>query len=135
MEQLGYPDFLQAGADELIDRQYAGRPHLRPIYDAIVSAAARCGEVVIQARKTWGSLVTPRRTFARVQAPTKRRVDLGLRLENRRPAGRLQPSRIHGTMLLQVCLTAPGEVDAQVGSWLQQAYDENSQSAGRLALR
>lgn len=126
MERFGYPDFLQASADELIDRQYADRPHLRPIYDAIVSAAARCGEVVIQTRKTWVSLVTPRRTFARVLAPTKGRVDLGLRLENRRPAGRLQSSRIHETMPLQVSLTAAGEVDAQVVSWLQQAYDENS---------
>src|SRR5690242_10768624 len=35
MERFGYPDYLQATADELIDNQYADRPDLRPVYDAI----------------------------------------------------------------------------------------------------
>jgi len=76
MERFGYPDFLVASADELIDGQYKDRPQLRPILDAILAATAGLGEVVIQARKTFVSLVTPRRTFARVQATTRNRVDL-----------------------------------------------------------
>jgi hypothetical protein len=126
MERFGYPDFVLATADQLIEQQYADRPHLRPIYDAIVTAATRCGEVTIQARKTYVSLVTPRRTFARVQPTTKTRVDLGLRLAGRRPGGRLQPSNIHETMRLQVSVTAPNQVDSDVQKWLQQAYAENS---------
>jgi hypothetical protein len=39
MERFGYPDFVTASADELIDAQYADRPHLRAIYEAIVAAA------------------------------------------------------------------------------------------------
>lgn len=126
MERFGYPDFVLATADQLIEQQYADRPHLRPIYDTIVEAATRCGEVIIQARKTYVSLVSPRRTFARVQPTTKTRVDLGLRLDGRRPRGRLQSSRIHETMRLQVSLAAPDEVDADVQKWLRQAYAENS---------
>lgn len=124
-ERFGYPDHLLASADELIDAQYADRPHLRPIFDAIIDAAAALGEVVIQARKGYVSLVTPRRTFARVQPTTKHRVDLALRLEGQKPGGRLQPSKIHETTKLQVGLTAPEEVDAEVLKWLQQAYDQN----------
>ncbi len=56
------------------------------------------GGVIIQARKTFVSLVSPRKTFARVQATTKNRVGLGLRLEGQKPIGRLRPSRIHETM-------------------------------------
>src|SRR5918996_3444432 len=67
-------------ADELIAGQYAGRPHLRAIFDAIIKAATECGEIVIQARKTYVSLVAPRRTFARIK-PLRNQVDLGLRLE------------------------------------------------------
>src|SRR5213594_4545077 len=67
MERFGYPDFLLATADELIDGQYADRPKLRPIFDAIIDAAAGLGKVTIQARKTYVSLVSPRRTFARIQ--------------------------------------------------------------------
>src|SRR5438034_6573416 len=125
MERFGYPDFLLATADELIDGQYSDRPQLRPIFDALIDAAAGLGEVTIQARKTYVSLVSPRRTFARIQPTTKNRVDLGLRLEGRKPKGRLQPSKIQETMQVQIGLTAPDEVDSEVLGWLQQAYDEN----------
>jgi Domain of unknown function (DUF5655) len=125
MERFGYPDFILATADELIEKQYADRSHLRPIYDAIISAAARCDELVIQARKTYVSLVAPRRTFARVQ-PAKTRVDLGLRLESCKPGGRLEPARIHHTMRVQIALTTREEVDAEVQLWLERAYLENA---------
>ena len=125
MERFGYPEFLLASADELIEAQYADRQHLRPIFDAILDAAAGLGEVIIQARKGYVSLVTPRRTFARVQPTTKNRVDLGLRLEGQKPGGRLVPSKIQETMQLQISLTSREEVDSEVLDWLQQAYDQN----------
>ena len=124
MERFGYPDFFLASADELIDGQYADRPQLRPIFDAIIDAAAGLGEVIIQARKTYVSLVTPRRTFARVQ-PGKDRVNLALRLEGQIPGGRLQPSKIHESMSLQISLATLDEVDSEALHWLQQAYDQN----------
>jgi len=125
MERFGYPDFLMASAEELIERQYADRSRLRPIYDAIIIAAERCGKLIVQARKTYVSLVAPRRTFARVQ-PGKQRVDLGLRLEKCELGGRLELSRIHHTMRVQIALTTPSEVDSEVQRWLQLAYQENS---------
>jgi hypothetical protein len=125
MERFGYPAFFLATADELIEGQYADRPQLRPIFEAIIDAAARLGEVVVQTRKTYVSLVTPRRTFARIQPTTKQRVDLGLRLEGQQPGGRLQSSKIHETMPLQISLTTQDEVDAEVLAWLRQTYDQN----------
>ena len=125
MERFGYPDFMQASAEELIQGQYADRPQLRPIFETILGAVAGLGEVTIQARKTYVSLMTTRRTFARVQPTTKQRVDLGLRLEGQRPGGRLQPSRIHASTPLQISLTTPDEVDAELLDWLQKAYDQN----------
>jgi hypothetical protein len=125
MERFGYPDFLLASAGELIDGQYADRPQLRPIFDAVISASMGLGEVIIQARKTYVSLVSPRRTFARVQATTRNRVDLGLRLEGQILAGRLQLSRIHETMRFQISLTAPCDIDSEALDWLQKAYDQN----------
>ena len=41
MERFGYPDFLTATADELIDGQYADRLQLRPIFDAVIAQGAR----------------------------------------------------------------------------------------------
>jgi hypothetical protein len=71
------------------------------------------------------SLRTSRRTFARVQATTKQRVDLALRLEGQKPSGRLQPSSIHASTPLQISLTTSDDVDAEVLGWLQKAYDQN----------
>jgi hypothetical protein len=101
------------------------RPQLRPIYDAIIENAGMLGRVTIQARKTYVSLVSPRWTFDRVQRTTRTRVDLGLRLEGSKPRGRLRPSRIHDTMAVQIRLTAPEEVDAEVLEWLRRVYEEN----------
>src|SRR5262245_29287071 len=47
MEQFGYPDFVVATADELIEQQYADRLDLRPIYDAIIETAEKVGKVTI----------------------------------------------------------------------------------------
>lgn len=119
------PDFLTATAAELIAEQYGDRSHLRAIYDAIIDAAKECGEIIIQARKTYVSLVAPRRTFARIK-PLRNQVDLGLRLEHCEPVGRIEPSRIHHTMRVQIGLTSPQDVDPEVRYLLTQAYLENS---------
>jgi hypothetical protein len=87
---------LTAEARELIDGQYADRPRLRPVLDAVLAALPGLGPVTVQARTTLVSLVTPRRTFAVVQATTKNRVDLGLRLDTVRPGGRLLPENWSG---------------------------------------
>jgi hypothetical protein len=125
MERFGYPDYYLASAEELIGAQYSDRPHLRPILDAIIDAAAGLGEIAVQARKGYVSLVTPRRTFARVQATTKNRVDLCLRLKNQSPAGRLRPSKRHEHMEHEIRLTATDKVDSEVSGWLQRAYEQN----------
>jgi hypothetical protein len=125
MERFGYPEFMLASAGELIDGQYADRPHLRPILDVLIAAALELGPVTIQARKTYVSLVSPRRTFARVVPTTRQRVDLGLRLEGIQPGGRLQPSKIQESMPLQIGLASPQDVDREVLGWLRRAYEEN----------
>jgi hypothetical protein len=120
------PDFLTADADELIDAQYADRPRLRPVLDAVLAALPALGPVTVQARKTLVSLVGPRRTFAVVQATTKNRVDLGLRLDHDRPGGRLLVARDIGAATLRIPLTGPGDLDEEALGWLRRAYDENA---------
>ena len=107
-ERFGYPDFLTAEADELIAGQYADRPQLRPVFDAVLTALPAVGPATVQARKTMVSLVTPRRTFAVIQATTKTRVDLGLRLEHERPGGRLLAARDLGAATVRIALTPNG---------------------------
>jgi hypothetical protein len=113
-------------ADELIKAQYADRPRLRPVLDAVLAALPALGPVTVQARKTMVSLVGPRRTFAVVQATTKNRVDLGLRLDHERPGGRLLVARDIGAATLRIPLAGPGDLDEEALGWLRRAYDENA---------
>ncbi|WP_189060491.1 DUF5655 domain-containing protein [Longimycelium tulufanense] len=126
MERFGYPDFMLASADELIDAQYADRPALRPVLDRVLAVVATLGEVTVQARKTYVSLVGPRRTFAVVKASTRRRVDLGLRLADE-PGGRLEAARSIGSdaAAVRIGLHSADEVDDEVVEYLRRAYDEN----------
>ncbi|HEY6278736.1 MAG TPA: DUF5655 domain-containing protein, partial [Streptosporangiaceae bacterium] len=110
-EQPGRRDPDDAG--QLIADQYADRPQLRPILDAVLAALPPLGPVRIQARKTFVSLVSPRRTFAVVQATTKNRVDLGLRLDGQEPAGRLQAARDIGAATVRIALCRPEDFDEE----------------------
>jgi hypothetical protein len=118
-------------SDELVDAQYADRPQLRPVLDAVLAAAAALGPVSAAARRSCVSLVSPRRTFAAVQATTRGRVDLGLRLDGEPPAGRLLVAKniASGTINLRIALSGPGNVDDEVAAWLRRAYDASVAAA------
>src|SRR2546426_11078348 len=72
MERFGYPDFLLATADELIDGQYAGRAQLRPIFDALIDAAAGVGPAAHHARQNHLSLLSPLPAVAPGQTHAKK---------------------------------------------------------------
>jgi len=127
MERFGYPDFMLASADELIDGQYVDRPQLRPILDAVLAACHSLGPVTIQARKTYVSLLSPRRTFAIVKATTRKRVDLGLRIDGQAPGGRLlDGSRLGSDSIkLRIPIAGMDELDGEALAYLERAYRAN----------
>jgi hypothetical protein len=128
MERFGYPPWLVASADDLIEGQYRDRPELRPIFEAILARVASLGPVTIQTRKGYVSLVTPKRTFAAVQPTSKRRVDLGLRLAEQPFVGRLESPAAMGSSMVthRISLTSVDQVDDEVEAWLRRSYDENT---------
>lgn len=128
MERFGYPDYLQATADDLIDGQYMDRPELRPILETILGLLPSVGQVEVQARKTYVALITPKRTFAAVQPTTRKRVDLGLRLAaDQKPDGRLElaPNFGQSSVTHKIGLASVDEIDADVEGWLGRAYEAN----------
>lgn len=128
MERFGYPDYLRATADELVEGQYRDRPALRPILDAVLSLLPGIGAVEVQSRKTYVALLTPRRTFASVEPTNRTRVDLGLRLPKDQPEdGRLVRAISMGqsSVTHRIGLGSVDDVDELVQGWLSRAYDEN----------
>lgn len=126
-ERLGYPGFLTASSEELVAGQFADRPQLRPILDAVLAAVESWPDLDFQARKTYVTLVTPRRTFALLAATTKKAFDVGLRWPGHAPGGRLLgPSPLSSAGLtVRFRLTAPEEVDDEVVAALRDAWQAN----------
>jgi hypothetical protein len=126
-ETFGYPDFLLASADELVDGQYADRPALRPVFDAVIAAVGGFEGLRIQARRTYVSLLTGRRTFAIVQPTTKTRLDVGLRLPDAELIGRLLLAENLGgdAITRRVALESVTDLDDAALGWIRRAYEES----------
>ncbi|HSJ58485.1 MAG TPA: DUF4287 domain-containing protein [Anaerolineae bacterium] len=111
--------------EDLVEAQYAGpKAALRPIYDTVLAAVSQFGpDVEIAPKKTYVSL-RRNKQFAIVQPSTRTRVDLGLNLKGAEPTERLEGGNVFSGMCThRVRLESPGDVDTQVVSWLQAAYD------------
>jgi len=120
-------------ADALIEGQYADRPQLRPILDAVLAILPELAPVTVRPRGTLVTLFTPRRAFAAVRPTTRSRVDLGLRLDGTGPGGRLLAGGNvgGGGVTVRVALAGPDDVDDEVRELMRRAYAENAAPAPR----
>jgi hypothetical protein len=110
---------------DLVAAQYAGpKAGLKPVYDKLIKAAKALGaDLEIAPKKTYVSL-RRKKQFALVQPSTKTRVDLGINLKGKEPAGRLEASGSFNAMVShRVRLESAKDVDAEVKRWLEEAYD------------
>ena len=107
--------------DDLLAQQYAGpRAALLPTYEEIVAISRGLGDDVVVSIKKTGVSLRRRKQFALVEAPSARRVRLGLNLAGTPPTERLRPTT--GMCTHTVDLADPDDVDDEIASWLRRAY-------------
>lgn len=111
-----------ATADDLVDAQYAGaKAALRPVMEQIVGAVRGFGaDVEIAPKKTSVSLRRSKQ-FALVEAPSSKRVQLGINLGGTPPTERLRAAG--GMCTHRVDVTALEQVDDELLGWLRAAYE------------
>ena len=111
--------------EDLVKSQYTGKESLRPIYEKILEVVQAFGpEVKVVPKKTTVSLVRTKQ-FALIKPATKTRIDLGLKLREKEPEGRLENSGPFGTMCThRVRLSEVSEVNTELIAWLAAAYEE-----------
>jgi predicted transport protein len=110
---------------EAIDAQYSGgKAVLRPIYERICGLVTGFGDdVEIGARNTYVAFSRGRQ-FALVR-PASKHVDVGLKLRDLPPGGRLETAQNvgSGSMTHKVTVSSLDEIDDELVGWLRQAYN------------
>ena len=102
-----------------------GKEGLRPLYERLADRAASLGPDVELAPKKANVSVRRRKQFALIQPTTRTRMDLGLILKGQPALGRLEPSGAFNAMFThRIKLASLDDVDAEILSWLKEAYDE-----------
>ena len=105
--------------------QYDGaKAALKPIYDKLVSICEAFGkDVELSPKKGYVSLRRSKQ-FATIHPSTATRVDLGIKLKDVAPKGRLEAAGSwNGMVTHRVRIEKVSEVDAELKAWLKQAYE------------
>ena len=113
-------------ADEKISQLFNGnKSGWRTTYDGLLRKINKFGsDVTVSPTNSYISILRQGRKFAIVQA-TSDRLDIGIKLKGIPSKGRLEESGAWNAMVThRVQIDNPRQIDAEVISWLHQAYDK-----------
>ena len=111
---------------DLVLNQYKGKEGLLLIYAKLLTEINKFGpDIEIAPKKTSVSLRT-KKQFVLIQPSTKTRIDLGLKIKDKKPEGRLETSGPFGTMCThRIQLTDISKVDDEVIEYMREAYEKS----------
>ncbi len=111
-------------AAQTIDRHFAGaRSQWRAPYDRLIERVRKFGpDVSLGPNQTYISLLRNKRKFGVIQV-TAGRLDVGIKLKGTAVQGRLEKAGTWNSMMThRVRVDDPKQLDAELLSWLRQAY-------------
>lgn len=109
--------------ESLVDSQYKGKEHFRPIYDALIKKAKVLGkDIEIAPKKSYVAL-RRKKQFAMLKPATKTRYEIGINLRGHEAKGVLQAEKPGGMCSHKICLTSIDDINKEVVAWLAKAYD------------
>ena len=109
--------------DEAVDEIYSGKKEgLRPIHDAVMTHMGTLGDFEIAPKKGYLSL-RRKKQFAMVGPATANQVEVGLNMKGFAATDRLVEIAPGGMCQYKVRLSGANEVDAELKSWIQTAFD------------
>lgn len=119
-------DAGSADSDGLVAAQYSGaKSGLKPIYDELIKNINKFGSDVELAPKKAYVSIRRKKQFAIIQPSTKTRLDVGINLKDKKPAGRLEKSGSFNVMVShRVKIEDKSHVDKELISWLKEAYEK-----------
>jgi len=110
--------------EELVEKQYKGKEHFKPIYDKLILDIQKFGNDIEIAPKNAYVSFRRKKQFAILQPATKRRFEIGINLKGVEPKGKLEEIKTSNSMCShKINLTDIREIDKEVISWIKTAYD------------
>lgn len=112
--------------DDLVANQYKGKESLLPIYEKLIAEIQKLGEDITMTPKKGSVSLIRKKQFVLIKPATKKRIDLGLKIKDKPTTDRLENSGPFGAMCThRVRLSDVAEVDAELISWITEAYEKS----------
>lgn len=117
------PNAGDVATPDVLDAIYTGaKTGLRPIHEALVAAIEKFGRFEISPKKGYVSL-RGKKQFAMIGPATNTQVEIGLNMKGVKGTPRLIEQKPGGMCQYKVRVGNAKEVDAELLSWIRQAYD------------
>ena len=115
----------QDDTGDLIEQQYQGKEHFRPLYDRLLAEVLRFGtDIEVAPKKAYVSL-RRKKQFALLQPASKSRYEVGIILRDQPSSGRLEAITTPNAMCShKITLNSEKDVDNEVIKWLKAAYEK-----------
>jgi len=111
--------------DELIEKQYKGKEHFKPMYDALLSEIQKFGNDVEVAPKNAYVSLRRKKQFAILQPATKTRFEIGLNMKNQEASGMLETiDKANSMCSHKINLASQEDITPEVLNWIKIAYTQ-----------
>ena len=110
--------------NDLIEKQYKGKEHFKPLYDKLLREIHEFGSDFEIAPKNAYVSLRRRKQFAILQPVTKTRFEIGINLKGQEPKTKLEAINTPNAMCShRINLADIKDIDREVIGWLRTAYD------------
>ena len=113
--------------DDLINLQYKGKEHFKPLYDKLINKILQFGNnIEISPKKAYVSLRT-KKQFAILNPVTKSRFEVGVIIKDQKGGGILQEIKTSNSMCShKINLSSIEQIDSEVLNWVKIAYTKSN---------
>ena len=118
-------DKLKASPDDKLAAHFAGdKAKWRKAYDVLAAKIAKFGaDIKLSPNRTYLNVQRGSKKIGIVQISAAERLDIGIKLKDVAPTGRLEAAGLWNAMVThRVRICDPKQIDAEVLAWLKQAY-------------
>jgi predicted transport protein len=112
-------------ASDLIDKQYKGKEHFRPVYEKLMNHIQSFGKDIEVAPKNAYVSLRRKKQFAVLQPATKTRFEIGINLKGESGDAILKPITTSNAMCShKIDIASDADVTPQVLQWIKTAYEK-----------